>query len=135
MGDLPWKTTSRIVDVFLLICFVCYDINTSLDAVECKIVFHVQILLHFIVTWTASVMTFVTVLLEIPRLDITVYLESRNCLLIVLSQCCLLKVDTTGHLFQGERMSRTCPTVEDARGVLGDLCRRPQRARSWSRAS
>ena len=68
-GDLPWKTTSVMMNVFLRICFIdfmCYDIITSLDAVECDIVYH----LFIIDIWTASEMTFITVHLLIPGLDI-----------------------------------------------------------------
>jgi len=53
------------MNVFLHICFMCfmcYDIVTSLDAVECDVVNHL-----FIVTliWTASEMTYTTVHLDI----------------------------------------------------------------------
>ena len=64
-----WKTTSVLTNVFLRICFVCfmcYDIITSLDAVECDVVYH----LFIIDILTASEMTFITVHLVIPGLDI-----------------------------------------------------------------
>ena len=47
--------------------FMCYDIVTSLDAVECDVVYHLFIVTYI---WTLSEMTFTTVHLVIPRLDI-----------------------------------------------------------------
>ena len=45
---------------------MCYDIITSLDAMECDVVYH----LFLTDIWTASEMTFITVHLVIPGLDI-----------------------------------------------------------------
>jgi len=70
VSDLPWRTTSVMMNVFLRICFVCfmcYDIITSLDAMECDVVYHLFIVTHI---WTASDMTFITVYLVILALDI-----------------------------------------------------------------
>ena len=61
--------TSVMINVFLRICFVCfmcYHIITSLDAVECNVVYH----LFITDIWIASEMTFITVHLVIPGLDI-----------------------------------------------------------------
>ena len=55
-----------MMNVFLRICFMCYDIITSLDAAECDVIYH----LFINDIWTASEMTFITVHLVIPELDI-----------------------------------------------------------------
>ena len=55
-----------MMNVFLRICFMCYGIITSLDAAECDVIYH----LFIIDIWTASEMTFITVHLVIPGLDI-----------------------------------------------------------------
>ena len=51
-----------MMNVFLHICFMCYDIVTSLDAMECDVVYHLFII-------DTSEMTFITVHLVIPGLD------------------------------------------------------------------
>jgi len=51
------------VSTYLFMCFVCYDIVTSLDAMECDVVCHLFII-------DTSDMTFITVHLVIPGLDI-----------------------------------------------------------------
>ena len=54
-----------MMNVFLHICFMCfmcYVIVTSLDAMECDVVYHLFVI-SFI--WTASEMTFATVHLDI----------------------------------------------------------------------
>jgi len=58
-----------MMNVFLRICFMCfmcYDLITSPDAVECDVVYH----LFITDIWRASEMTFITVHLVIPGLDI-----------------------------------------------------------------
>ena len=61
------------------VCFMCYDIITSLDAVECDVVYH----LFIIDIWTASEKTFITVhlvMLFLPNAQIL------NCVAIDMSR-------------------------------------------------